>query len=84
MATITSSELTSLRQETSKDPSMSLNYLKSEINAALQALEDWYDDPATKTEVSNRINTATSPHVFTNNQKKKIAKYWLRNKFGRE
>ena len=61
-----------------------VNYSKAQINAAIQALEDWWDDTQQQTTVSAEIDTATSPFVFTNAQKKKIAKFWLCNKGERE
>ena len=85
MATLSTETLVKLRQENANNMAPdAIDYTKTDINSALQALEDWFDDPLVRTEVSDRIDTATSPFVFTAAQKKKIAKYWLRSKFGRE
>lgn len=66
------------------ETAMPLGYTKEHVNAALQAIEDWWELPATKAAISSAIDTATSPFVFTNAQKKKIGKFWLLEKFGVE
>ena len=55
---------------------------KSIINAALQAIEDWYQ--TNKVQGSTDIDTATSPFTFTNAQKKKLFGYWMEHKFKME
>ena len=59
------------------------NWDKTEINAALDALDEIYEDQW-KAEGVAAINTATSPFVFSNAQKKKIAKHWFFLKFVKE
>ena len=80
MAILTPTELSTLRQdfERSETPTC----LKPTLNAALQAIEDWFE--VNRAGLSTTINTATSPYVFTAAQKKKLVAYWLRQKFGRE
>ena len=48
------------------------------INAALQAIEDWFH--ANKAEGVTAINTATMPYVFANGWKKRLFAYWLKQK----
>lgn len=80
MAILRPDQLTELRQECSKV--MRVNYLKADVNKALQAIEDWFE--ANRVAISKAIDSATSPVIFTVPQKKQIAKHWLKNKFGRE
>ncbi len=52
------------------------------IDAASQAIEDYFE--AHKAEIATDIDTATSPFVFSNQQKKLLVGFWLLDKFGRE
>ena len=81
MAIISNDELAKIRREVSRDDG-AVNYIKPRINAAIQAMEDWYNDE--KLTVSGLVDTATFPFVFTNAQKKKIGAYWLQHKFLKE
>jgi hypothetical protein len=81
MAILSPSELTDLRQRCAANVN-TLSWTKAEVNAALQALEDWFD-------TSGRADAAAAmeaaaPGVFTNPQKRLIGKYWLLQKSGRE
>lgn len=78
MATLTADQLAEIRRSVSASL-VTVNYTKPLINAALQAIEDWYE--ANKTVASTAVDTATSPFIFTNPQKKKIFCYWLFQKF---
>ena len=79
MAVLTTSELTFCGKENQKIFGEPVDYSKAYINAALQAIEDWYQ--ANKAQGSTNINTATSPYVFTNIQKKKLFGLWMEIKF---
>ena len=78
MAIISSTNLALIRQRVA--PDTTVNFTKTDINNAIQAIDDWYE--ANRVPVSSLINTATSPFVFTVAQKKLIAKYWCQFKFG--
>jgi hypothetical protein len=51
-----------------------INYIKPVINAAAQAVEDRLTSAATKVALSNDIDLATTPFVFTAAQKVQIVK----------
>lgn len=68
MGVLTTAELQSVRNACAD--SVQVNYTKSVINAAAQACEDFLVQNATA--VSTVINTATSPTVLSNAQKKKL------------
>jgi len=80
MATLTAPQLAELRRGIAPDVA-AVNFNKPQVNAALQAVEDWFETTA-RTEIGAAIETA-APGVFTNAQKRVIAKYWLRQKFDR-
>jgi hypothetical protein len=80
MATLTAAELTELRQGSCRE--QTVDFTKATINAALQAIEDWYE--TNKATGSTAIDTATSPYVFSNPFKKRLFAYWNKQKFGRE
>lgn len=80
MAILLPHELTELRQSTSKN--QIVNYSKSQVNSALQAIEDWLE--GNRVSLSNAINTATAPYVFPPAMKRRMFAHWCRQKFGRE
>ena len=82
MATLTAMQLAEMRQQFVRKLNDVVDFDKPTINAAFQAIEDWYE--ANKTQISGDINTATSPYVFTPQQKKWLGAYWLLRKAGRE
>jgi hypothetical protein len=81
MAIISVSDLASLRQRCAADAN-SVTWTKAQVNAAIQALEDWFDTTG-RAGAAAAIESA-APGVFTNAQKKLIGKYWLAQKSGRE
>jgi hypothetical protein len=81
MAIVSVSDLASLRQRCASDVA-SVTWTKAQVNAAIQALEDWFDTTG-RQEAAAAIESA-APGVFTNAQKKLIGKYWLTQKSGRE
>jgi hypothetical protein len=81
MAVLTAAQLTELRQGVARGVT-SINYTKAQANAALQALEDYFENTA-RAGFSSAIEAA-APGVFTNAQKKQLGKYWLLQKAGRE
>lgn len=80
MAILLPDDLTVLRQQSARD--QTVDYTKAQINAALQAIEDFFE--ANRGAISAAINTATAPYVFTAAQKRRMVAYWLQQKFGRE
>ncbi|MGI9489096.1 MAG: hypothetical protein ACR2RF_25065 [Geminicoccaceae bacterium] len=78
MAVLTAEELTELRQGAAND-SITLAWTKTNINAALQAIEDWWETTA-KLDAATEIETA-APGVFSNPEKKLIGKWWMKKKF---
>ncbi len=59
-----------------------VTYVKAQIDAAMQAIEDWFE--ANRASLGTAINAATQPDfTFTNPQKVLLVKYWLRQKFER-
>jgi len=80
MATLTAEQLTELRQGTCRDLHPDFN--KTQINAMLQAIEDWFE--AARPSLNTAINTATAPYVFSAANKKKALSYWCAQKYGRE
>ena len=80
MAVMTQDELVEIRRECAV--SEVVDWDKATINTALQAIEDWFE--ANKNAWAGAVNTATSPFVFSNPQKKKLLAYWFKQKFRRE
>jgi len=68
MSILTANQLAQLRQELERRD-VEINYNKAQVNAAFQALEDWYQSAAIQTALSTTIDTATAPLVLTNQQK---------------
>ena len=56
---------------------------KTTINAALNAVDDLWRT-SWRAAASTAIDTATSPTVLTNDEKKAIRKHWLQARAGRE
>lgn len=81
MAVLTSAQLTQMRQEVAIS-GVAINFTKTQINLALQSLEDWYENTG-RAEAGAAIETV-APGVFTNAQKLRLGKYWLLQKAGRE
>lgn len=80
MATLSAAEFQAVRNESAT--TQTVNYTKSQINAAAQACEDFLTNNAAA--VSTAINTATTPFVFSAAQKKKIFAEVARLKYLRD
>lgn len=76
MATLTGDQLAELRQEAARVVGV-VTYTKPVINAALQAVEDWFE--ANRAALGGAI-----PGPFNAAAKKQLVKFWLKQKFGRE
>lgn len=69
MATLTNPQLADLRQRfVAAWGDAAIDFDKPTINAAFQAIEDWYQ--ANKADVAAAVNTATLPYSFTAAEKK--------------
>lgn len=85
MATLSVTELASIRQECAK--TQAVDYTKPVINAAAQAIEDYLENMLTNrpaTSLNAAINAATSPVTLSAAQKKKIGAEVLQRKFLRD
>lgn len=80
MTVIDPDELVDARRKLSQTYS-SVTWSSPEVNAALQAFEDWFD--VAKTDAAAAVETAV-PGVFTTAQKKKIGGLWMLRKALRE
>lgn len=74
MATIASSELDGIRQEFAKD-SAAVGHQKATLNAAAQAVEDWWE--SNRASLGAAIDAATSPSTLSVQEKRDLAKHWL-------
>ena len=83
MAILTATQLAQMRRKfVRKLGDVTIDFDKPIINAAFQAIEDWYED--NKAQISTDINEATAPYIFTPQRKKLLGAYWLLQKSGRE
>lgn len=83
MATLTPNELAALRQTIQQDAQMP--YIKSIINAGIQAAEDWWETAGRvggRDAVKAAMAAAGAPGV-TNAEARQVLKQWLRDKFSR-
>lgn len=81
MAVLNATQLTELRQACSRS-GIAINYTKAQVNAGLQAIEDYFENTA-RAGFGQAIEAA-APGVFTAAQKKQLGKFWLLQKAGRE
>ena len=80
MALLTLTQLAAIRQDFVATLAV-INKTKPQINAAIQAIEDWFE--ANRASLGAAIEAA-APSTFTPAQKLKLVKFWLRSKFDRE
>lgn len=80
MATFNPDQLAELRQRIATDLA-TVNFTKPQINAALQAVETWFEKPSIKASLKADVDAATAPFAFTGAQIAKLVKYWLTYKF---
>ena len=77
---LSENELVELRQRMARATPI-VPWKKVAINAALQAIEDWFE--AERASLGQAIEAA-APGMFSIAQKKKLVAYWLEQKFRRE
>ncbi len=83
MATIGQGELINARRELAKS-ALEVRWTKAQVNLALQAIEDWFEEPpSAKSDAAAAIETAV-PGLFSNAEKKKIGGVWMLRKALRE
>jgi hypothetical protein len=82
MSVLTSSQLAEIRRAIIRKFGEPINMSKPRVNAAFQAIEDWFE--ANKAAGSAAIDAATAPDTFTGAQKKILFAVWLLQKYGRE
>ena len=70
MATLTLEELAAARAAKNRDGEV-VTWLRADINAAVQAIEDLLEQVSTRTAISNAIEAA-APTKFTNSQKRRL------------
>lgn len=80
MAILSVKELAELRRACARNVTP-VTWTKPQINAALQAIEDWFE--ANRASLGAAIETA-APLQFAGPLKKRLVAFWLRQKFGRE
>ena len=73
MAVITLNELVKGRRRLTKKSDV-VTWSKSEVNFALQAIEDWYE--ANKADAITAIE-ASAPGVFSLEEKRTISRIWV-------
>lgn len=81
MAVLNSLQLQELRAGCAQD--MAVRYDKPTINAVMQAIEDTFGSLAVRNAISNAIDTASAPLVFTGPEKRFLVKHWLSSRFRR-
>ncbi len=77
MAVINTQNVAELRQNMAREGVVT--WTKVEINAAFQAIEDTFENA--RPVLGNAIESV-APGFFTNSQKAKLVKHWLRYKLG--
>jgi len=81
MATLTAAQMSTARNSCERIDS-SIGYTKAQINAALQACEDYFENTA-RAGFGGAMEAA-APGVFTAAQKRRIGRFYLLLKFGLE
>lgn len=79
MATLTSAQLAELRKSC-QDETLLPNVTKPTFNVALQAIEDRWE--VVRSSFGVAIENA-APGVFTNADKARLVKHWLKQRFDR-
>jgi len=77
---LTETDLVELRQDMAR-ASATLAWRKANVNAALQAIETWFE--ANRASLGAAIETA-APGYFNATQKKQLVAFWLGQKCRRE
>jgi len=81
MAVLSANELAEVRKKIGLVEAV-VDYDKNQVNLAIQAIEDWFE--TNRGGIVTAINAATTPFVFTAQQKRRLVKFYLLQKSGRE
>jgi len=79
MAILIADELAELRRSCASERA-TVDYTKPQINAALQAIEDWFE--ANRASLGAAIEAA-APTKFNATEKRRLVKFYLQQKFTR-
>ncbi len=79
MAVLTAEQLASLRQGFEHEGNYG-PWLKADLNAAFQAIEDWWE--ATTAARNGVITAATAPGLLPDSTTKALGKQWQQHKTG--
>ena len=82
MATLTAAEKDELRQRLARVTDGKVSWTRPQINAVFQAIEDWWERPATQAAVAAAIDAAV-PGLGAG-QKKAVVAVWSRQKSRRD
>lgn len=82
MAILDSGQLTEVRRAYTDKRAPIVDYTKPQLNAAIQAIEDWFE--MNRAGLAVAIDAATAPYVFPATQKRLMVAMWLRHKSGRD
>ena len=85
MSTLTRKQLGEVRRRTAEALEFNIDttgWTAPQLNGAIQAIEDWYEDQ--KPTLNGFINAATAPTVLTARVKKAMVVVFLRAKLDRE
>ena len=80
MATLIADDLADLRQ--AQQRVRVVDHPKPVVNAALQAVENWFE--ASRPSLNAALNTATAPIILTLPEKRTLLGVWLAQKTRRE
>lgn len=83
MALLTGQQIDVARQGLSAEMPGQLVGTKSQLNAAIQAVEDTFESAALQNAINNAINDATTPLVLSAEIKRKLVRWWLKSRFDR-
>ena len=82
MAILNSVQLARLRQHVARkanEKGVPVHWLKAQINAALQAIEDRWEASSTQTVLNDDVETV-APGVFSGAEKRFLLRFWLQQK----
>lgn len=79
MAVLSTEQLTVLRQNFERERDTA-TWVKADLNAAFQALEDWWETQQASRQAA--VNAATAPLAFSADVRKKLGKHWQQHKHG--
>lgn len=82
MAVLDSLQLAEVRRAYADRRGPGVDFTKPQVNAAIQAIEDWFE--ANRATLAAAIDAATAPYVFPAAQKKLLAAMWLDHKSRRD